>query len=92
MQDDTQTGNGDSTVSQETPTESSQLQTPQADQPVPHEDQRTGAAQDTRRMSRGMALVDHLERDGVAGFLSITGGKLTTYRLMAGTVDRKSVG
>ena len=34
-------------------------------------------------MSRGLALVDHLERDGLSGFLTITGGKLTTFRLMA---------
>nr|NLI50422.1 anaerobic glycerol-3-phosphate dehydrogenase subunit A [Propionibacterium sp.] len=41
------------------------------------------AADDTRHMSRGMAVVDHLTRDGVAGLLTIGGGKLTTYRLMA---------
>jgi glycerol-3-phosphate dehydrogenase len=41
---------------------------------------------DTRHMSRGLALVDHRRRDGVDGFLTITGGKLTTYRLMAETV------
>lgn len=40
-------------------------------------------ASDTRHMSRGMAVVDHLERDGVRGLLTIGGGKLTTYRLMA---------
>jgi glycerol-3-phosphate dehydrogenase len=44
------------------------------------------AATDTRHMSRGLAVVDHLERDGVRGFLTITGGKLTTYRLMAEVV------
>ncbi len=38
---------------------------------------------DTRHMSRGMAVVDHLDRDGVKGLLTIGGGKLTTYRLMA---------
>ena len=38
---------------------------------------------DTRHMSRGMAIVDHLDRDGVKGLLTIGGGKLTTYRLMA---------
>ena len=38
---------------------------------------------DTRQMSRGLALVDHKRRDGVSGFLTITGGKLTTFRLMA---------
>lgn len=37
----------------------------------------------TREISRAYALVDHLERDGVEGFLTITGGKFTTFRLMA---------
>ncbi len=41
------------------------------------------SASDTRHMSRGMAVVDHLTRDGVRGLLTIGGGKLTTYRLMA---------
>lgn len=41
------------------------------------------AASDTRHMSRGMQIIDHLARDGVKGLLTITGGKLTTYRLMA---------
>lgn len=50
-------------------------------------DERAGEGDgDTRHMSRGLALVDHLRRDGVPGFLTITGGKLTTYRLMAETV------
>lgn len=40
-------------------------------------------ASDTRHMSRGMAILDHEERDGLKGFLTIGGGKLTTYRLMA---------
>lgn len=43
----------------------------------------TVSADDTRHMRRGMSVVDHLERDGVAGLLTIGGGKLTTYRLMA---------
>lgn len=38
---------------------------------------------DTRHMTRGMAILDHLERDNIQGFLTIVGGKLTTYRLMA---------
>lgn len=38
---------------------------------------------DTRHMSRGMSIIDHSERDGIAGLLTISGGKLTTYRLMA---------
>ena len=41
------------------------------------------AAGDTRDISRGLALVDHVQRDGVAGFITITGGKATTFRLMA---------
>jgi len=36
-----------------------------------------------REISRGFALLDHGTRDGVSGFISIVGGKLTTYRLMA---------
>jgi anaerobic glycerol-3-phosphate dehydrogenase len=45
-------------------------------------------ADDTRHMSRGMSILDHAERDGLAGFISVIGGKLTTYRLMAEhTVD-----
>ncbi len=42
-----------------------------------------------REISRGFALLDHEEQDGVGGFISIVGGKLTTYRLMAAvTSDR----
>ncbi len=41
------------------------------------------SASDTRHMARGMHVVDHLERDGLHGLLTIAGGKLTTYRLMA---------
>ena len=41
------------------------------------------SATDTRHMARGMSVVDHLGRDGVSGMLTIAGGKLTTYRLMA---------
>ena len=36
-----------------------------------------------RSISRGIVLLDHETRDGVPGFISITGGKLTSYRLMA---------
>lgn len=43
---------------------------------------------DTRDITRAHALIDHTERDGVAGFVTITGGKATTFRLMAEeTVD-----
>jgi len=43
---------------------------------------------ETREVSRSHALLDHRERDGVEGFVTITGGKTTTFRLMAeATVD-----
>ncbi|HET6870829.1 MAG TPA: anaerobic glycerol-3-phosphate dehydrogenase subunit GlpA [Solirubrobacteraceae bacterium] len=38
---------------------------------------------ETRDVTRAHALLDHAERDGVDGFVTITGGKLTTFRLMA---------
>lgn len=41
-----------------------------------------------RSVSRGIVVLDHATRDGVEGFVTITGGKLMTYRLMAEwTVD-----
>ena len=36
-----------------------------------------------RSISRGIVCLDHASRDGVEGFITITGGKLMTYRLMA---------
>src|SRR3712207_4682334 len=46
------------------------------------------AVGDTRDVTRAHALLDHKERDGIERFLTITGGKLTTFRLMAEeTVD-----
>ena len=36
-----------------------------------------------RTVSRGIVLLDHATRDGLEGFITITGGKLMTYRLMA---------
>src|SRR4051812_47457697 len=48
------------------------------------QDERSGpAAADTRDVSRTHAVVDHAERDGVRGLLTMSGGKLTTMRLMA---------
>lgn len=35
-----------------------------------------------RSISRGIVLLDHETRDGLKGFITITGGKLMTYRLM----------
>ena len=36
-----------------------------------------------RSISRGIVCLDHEKRDGLAGFITITGGKLMTYRAMA---------
>ena len=36
-----------------------------------------------RSISRGIVLLDHEKRDGLKGFITITGGKMMTYRLMA---------
>ncbi len=36
-----------------------------------------------RNISRGIVCMDHAERDGIEGFITISGGKLMTYRLMA---------
>lgn len=36
-----------------------------------------------RSISRGIVCLDHASRDGLEGFITITGGKMMTYRLMA---------
>lgn len=41
------------------------------------------AAGGGREISRNFVLLDHRVEDGLEGFVSILGGKLTTYRLMA---------
>jgi len=41
-----------------------------------------GNSEDDRNVSRGFTLCDH-KIDGVDNFITITGGKLSTYRLMA---------
>lgn len=38
---------------------------------------------ETRQVSRAFVLLDHQQRDGLAGLVSITSGKWTTYRRMA---------
>ncbi|MDP2972340.1 MAG: anaerobic glycerol-3-phosphate dehydrogenase subunit A, partial [Deltaproteobacteria bacterium] len=38
---------------------------------------------DDRAISRGFVLIDHEKRDGIRNLITITGGKLVTYRLMA---------
>jgi glycerol-3-phosphate dehydrogenase len=43
-----------------------------------------GAAGVTERdANRGHVVINHAQQDGLAGFFTIMGGKLTTYRLMA---------
>ena len=42
-----------------------------------------------RDISRVFSLLDHADRDGIGGFITITSGKWTTYRKMAeATVDK----
>jgi glycerol-3-phosphate dehydrogenase len=36
-----------------------------------------------RQVSRSHRVIDHREHDGVAGLITVTGGKATTFRLMA---------
>src|SRR5204863_9187914 len=49
------------------------------------EDDKAGGSEavDTRDVSRTHAVVDHVARDGIGRFLTMSGGKLTTLRLMA---------
>ena len=49
----------------------------------------TGTGGDGRSVSRGIVVSDHETRDGVPGLITITGGKLTTSRLMAEMVTDK---
>lgn len=46
-----------------------------------------GSEEAGREVSRTFALLDHEEQDGIQGFVSIVGGKFTTYRLMAEKVS-----
>jgi len=43
--------------------------------------------EDPTDVTRDFTVLDHGERDGLAGFTSIVGGKFTTYRLMAERVS-----
>lgn len=45
--------------------------------------QESAASGDGRAVTRGHAVIDHQDRDGLGGMISIVGGKLTTYRKMA---------
>ncbi len=42
-----------------------------------------GAVTDVHEWSRDFTVVDHAARDGMEGLLTVVGGKLTTFRLMA---------
>ena len=42
-----------------------------------------GSAAQGREVKRTFSVLDHASRDGVSGLVTVTGGKLTTYRLMA---------
>ncbi|MCZ7542114.1 MAG: FAD-dependent oxidoreductase [Anaerolineae bacterium] len=42
-----------------------------------------GSAGVGREAKRTFSILDHAARDGVGGFVSVVGGKFTTYRLMA---------
>jgi glycerol-3-phosphate dehydrogenase len=48
-----------------------------------YEETKKDEQRDSRLMSRAHALLDHETRDGVAGMLSMVGGKFTTLRHMA---------
>ncbi len=49
---------------------------------------KSGAVADDREVTRSHSVLDHEERDGVAGLVTVAGGKFTTLRLMAeDTVD-----
>ena len=46
--------------------------------PLFQDEKASGKAEDTRDVSRTHAVVDHMERDGIGRFLTMSGGKLTT--------------
>lgn len=52
--------------------------------PLHREDQEVPGLEEVgREVSRNFVLIDHEAQDEVKGFISIVGGKFTTYRLMA---------
>jgi glycerol-3-phosphate dehydrogenase len=51
--------------------------------PGTQSDSAEGTHVDNRKAARTFDVLDHAERDGVEGLVSIVGGKLTTFRLMA---------
>lgn len=51
--------------------------------PATESDSAEGTHVDNRKATRTFDVLDHAEKDGVEGMLSVVGGKLTTFRLMA---------
>jgi glycerol-3-phosphate dehydrogenase len=51
--------------------------------PATQADSAAGSHVDGRKAARTFEVLDHAERDGVGGLISIVGGKLTTFRMMA---------
>jgi glycerol-3-phosphate dehydrogenase len=51
--------------------------------PATRASSKAGDHVDGRKAARTFEVLDHAERDGVPGLVSIVGGKLTTFRLMA---------
>ncbi len=51
--------------------------------PATHADSAKGQHVDGRKAARTFDVLDHARRDGVEGLVTIVGGKLTTFRLMA---------
>lgn len=49
-----------------------------------------GFVGESRDATRALTLLDHRQRDNLSGFLTITGGKWTTFRLMAETTVDKA--
>ena len=51
--------------------------------PATKSDSSEGTHVDNRKATRTFDVLDHAEKDGVEGIVSVIGGKLTTFRLMA---------
>jgi glycerol-3-phosphate dehydrogenase len=51
--------------------------------PATQSDSAEGTHVDNRKATRTFDVLDHAQKDGVEGIVSVVGGKLTTFRLMA---------
>lgn len=51
--------------------------------PATQSDSAEGTHVDNRKATRTFDVLDHAQKDGVEGIMSVVGGKLTTFRLMA---------